>query len=376
MSRLTWIGATVSWEAALSELHRPARAEQVWVEQGLVQPDLPAGAHSFSGVPPLDRLAGARSVVVYATGNPLSESRQPFWQHLPAACSARVILDPYGALALAAECDRWLQPGRPWAVVEGQVVSASGPVLTGPLAGIDVLVTRPLERARDLVRSLGKLGARALTCPMWRTDATDSAETLAAWMHSGPWDSVLVTSAQAAQLSAAAILRVRPVQVAAVGPLTATALRRGGVSVQLVGRAGAVSLASELSRTLQPGAKVAVLRAEGAPPTVLAALSSMGFAVTEVTTHRLIPAPPDALVPLGALVRRVARPWALVFDGRAAQVLASALAPSERQHLRVAVIGPQTAQTARECGLRVAAEATRPSGKELVSCLLAAGGTA
>lgn len=376
MTRLTWIGATVGWEAAHSRLHRPDAAEQVWVEQGLAPGYPSAGAHSFSGVPPLDRVAKARSVVVYATGNPLSKSRQPFWQHLPAACSARVILDPYGALALAAECDRWLQPGRPWAVAGGQLVSASGPALTGPLAGIDVLITRPLERARDLIRSLGKLGARALSCPMWRTDATDSAGALATWLHSGPWDSVLVTSAQAAELSAAAILQVRPAQVAAVGRLTATALRRGGVQVQLVGRAGAMSLASELSRTLQPGAKVAVLRAEGAPPTVLGALSSMGFEVAEVTTHRLIPAPPAALMPVGDLVRRAARPWALVFDGRAAQILASALEPSERQRLQVAVIGPQTGQTARECGLRVAAEAARPGGKELVSCLLAAGGMA
>lgn len=376
MTRLTWIGTTANWEPGPRELRPLAAGAEIWIELGLTQADVPGGAHWFSGAPPLGIQPGHRSQVIYASGNPFSEDRQAFWRQLGAAWSAQVILDPFAALALAAETDLWLQPGRSYAVVGGQLKIATRPDQAGPLTGWDVVVTRPLEQAAVAARTLTNLGARALSCPMWRLGAPQDPHALAAWRDGGPWGGVLVTSAQAAQASANAILQVRPAQVAAVGPKTASVLRRGGVKVQLVGSGGAVSLAKQLTRNLQPGAKVAVLRAEGAPPAVLTALASQGFEVAEVATHRLIPAPAKALQPLGQLVRRSERPWALIFDGRAAEILASALDPAERARLQVAVIGPQTALTARECGLQVAAEAGRPSWQELVSCLMEAGGEA
>ncbi len=374
MTRLSWIGATPGWEPAPWEMRRPERGAEIWVEEGLSGADLPSGAHRFAAVPELGGWSRAQPQVIYASGNPIAEHRRPFWRLASAEWSTRVVPDPFAALALAAEDGLWLQPGRPYAVEEGQLQAALEPERRGPLARTDVLVMRSPERARAIVRTLNQLGARTLSCPMWRFAPARDRDALAAWSESGAWDGVLVTSAQAAITAAAAILRVGPAQVAAVGPKTALALGRGGVAVQLIGEEGALSLAAELGRQIRSGGRVAVLRAEDAPRDVLVALSSQGLEVTEVATHRLIPAPGPALKPLGPLVRQSERPWALIFDGRAAEVLALALDEAQRSRLQVAVIGPQTARTARECGLQVAAEAARPTAEELVRCLVAQGG--
>lgn len=375
MPALTWVGATAGLDLHRSACRLLARAEAVWVEKSLTGFGHDASWHRFSERPPLPESAAGRRVVVLASGHPLAGARAAFWREWPPQRSAELTLDPYVALAVAGAGGPWLTPHRPYRVHGGQLV-ADQPAAKGPLAGMDVLITRPLAQAWRLGAELTRLGARRLYCPLWQYAAPTAPEAEGDWTRAGPWQAVLVTSQEAARRSADQIRLAEPGLVAAVGEATRAALGRRGIQVQVVGTGGGLSLAEALRPHLTPGARVAVLRAEGAPRALPEALLARGWSVREVATHRLAAAPQTALGGLSPVVALSENPWALVLNGRAAAVLAQALDPLGRERLQLAVIGPETAKAAREWGLRVAIQADRPRWHRLLQQLADVGGCA
>ncbi len=373
MPALTWIGATAGLDLHPSACRLVARAEAVWVERSLTGFGHDASWHRFSERPPLPESAAGRRIVVLASGHPLAGARAAFWREWPPGRSAAVSVDPYVALAVAGGGGPWLTPHRPYRVHGGQLV-ADQPPAKGPLAGMDVLITRPLDQSWRLGAALARLGARRLYCPLWRYAAPSTQEAEDDWTRAGPWQAVLVTSQEAARRSADQIRLAGPGLVAAVGETTRAALRRRGVQVQVVGTGGGVSLVEALGPHLTQGARVAVLRAEGAPGTLPEALLARGWSVREVATHRLATVPESGLGGLSQVVALSENPWALVLNGRTAAVLAQVLDSPGRERLKLAVIGPETAKAAREWGLRVAIQADRPSWHRLLQQLADVGG--
>lgn len=310
-------------------------------------------------------------LVVLASGNPLAGERSALWRNWPSKWRAEVSLDPYSALAVVADGGPWLVPHRSYPVRAGQVAPEGASRANGPLTGLDVLLTRPLASSRRMGLAIGQLGARQLYCPLWCYAPPTDANGGAHWAEDGPWDAVLVTSAEAARRAAEQIRSSQPRVLAAVGEATAQVLDRAGIRVQVVGQGGGASLAAQLVPVLPSGARVAVLRAEAAPGRLLQLLRAQGWLAREVTTHRLIMVPRSALAGLSQVVAASTDPWALVFNGRTAAFLASLLDAAAVGRLKLAVIGPETAEVARECGLQVAVTAAQPSWRRLLAQLVA-----
>lgn len=252
----------------------------------------------------------------------------------------------------------------------------------GGLRGRRVVVTRAPHQAGELARLLEDRGARVLYLPVIRiADPLDWApldDALRA-LASGRYTWVAFASANAVGkvmdrvdrlgLDGVALARAR---VAAVGPTTAAALRARGVEPDAV---PAAFTAAALARSLGPGSGAVLLpRVEGAPRAPLVALRDRGWRPEQVVAYRNLPADPtpavddvrarrfDALTLASAsaargLVRLLGNPAEL------------GLAPEQDSPCVVACIGPQTAEAAGRCGLRVDVVASEHSAAGLVAAL-------
>ena len=183
------------------------------------------------------------------------------------------------------------------------------PTLPGPprpLAGRTVVVTRSGRSAHALAEALERAGAAALELPLTRqidpSDAGAALKAAAAGVAGHRW--VVLTSVNAVERFMAELRDARAlgdVQVAAIGPATADALRRAGVEPDLVpARHSAQGLVDEFPgprrRRGAPGPLSQ--RRHGAADTVTEGLGRLGWDVRRVEAYRTVPlgAPDPALV--------------------------------------------------------------------------------
>ncbi len=255
---------------------------------------------------------------------------------------------------------------------------------TEPLRGKRVLVTRARAQADEMVRRLRALGAEPLLFPTIeiRPPADGYAALDAALGRLADFDWVVFTSVNGVEhvlrrlehlgLEPSALNRA---QVAAIGPATANALRARGVRVSLLPREYVAEALLE-AFPAPAGRRFLLLRADIARPALREGLRAAGADVEEVAVYRTALARPEpsALARLDGGVNvltftassAVRNFVAIVGDERARRLAAQAV---------VAVIGPVTAQTARELGLRVdvvAGEHTVPGLIEALCAHLAA----
>jgi uroporphyrinogen-III synthase len=167
-----------------------------------------------------------------------------------------------------------------------------------PLAGRRVLVTRPASQAAPLVRHLRELGAEVLEVPVITVEPLAGAAEMRAAARrlregrAPRW--LAVTSANAAEpLGTLEIpADLEGVVVAAVGEATAEALRRIGLSVELVGEGGgAGSLADRLIAAGAGGGVVWLPQARGARPELAERLRRAGAEVHVTACYRTITLP-------------------------------------------------------------------------------------
>jgi len=265
-----------------------------------------------------------------------------------------------------------------------------------------VLVTRTREQASTLVERLRELGARPVELPTIAVEPPASYADLdaallelagangraavdgagAAPPGARPTERwVIFTSANGA---AAVLARLEVLgldarvfggaRLAAIGPATAAALRRGGLRADYA-PAEAISsaiLADFAARDLR-GAWVLLPRADLAPPDLAAGLSARGATVRSVVAYRTVPA-----AGLTAAARRTLEggevDTACFTSSSTVRNLVQALdgdvgllAP-----LTIVCIGPVTAATARELGLRVDVVAREHTVEGLVDALVEA----
>ena len=262
-----------------------------------------------------------------------------------------------------------------------QAIQPPGTSQSTVLQGKRIVVTRPHTQAGDLVQRLSALGAIPLIFPTISIVApADNYAGLDAALHRlAAFDWVVFTSVNGVihvwQRLAALGLHTQawpPVQVAAIGPATAEALRERGVQVAVVpDRYVAEAL---LTAMPQPaGQRFLLPRAAGARDLLHSGLVAAGAEVVEVHAYQAVPArlSPEALEELEKGVD------VLTFTSSSTvQNFVDQIGPDQAQRLvaraLVVAIGPITAHTAHAMGLRVDAVATEYTIAGLVETLVTA----
>ncbi len=242
-----------------------------------------------------------------------------------------------------------------------------------PLSGWRILVTRARSQASALVERLAAAGAWPVELPVIAVaDAADGGAALdLAMSRVDRYDWIVFTSVNAVERSWRHLRDARSLgrtKVAAIGDGTAAALAERGVVADLLpDRFVAESLVAAFPEPSERGTGSALLpSAAGARAVLAAGLREKGWRVDVVEAYRTVrPAPGDAA--------------SAALDGADAVTFTSSstvtgfleVAGAKRVPAVVACIGPVTAQTAREAGLRVDVVAPVHTVDGLVAALVA-----
>jgi uroporphyrinogen III methyltransferase/synthase len=245
-----------------------------------------------------------------------------------------------------------------------------------PLTGLTVLVPRARDQASDFSALLRSRGAEPLEVPtieirpVATTDELDRAvEDLAA----GHFDWVVLTSVNGvaalrarAEASGRGPAALNAARVAAVGPATEAALRAWGVAPDLVPEV-ATTAALGHAFPAGPGA-VLLARADLANPELAVVLRAKGWEATEVVAYHT--------VPLGRLDPAARRrldggevDWVAFTASSTVEGFLRGYGGPPPPGVRVAAIGPVTADTARSAGIPVATTATEHTIGGLVEAI-------
>ena len=223
-----------------------------------------------------------------------------------------------------------------------------------PLAGLRVVVTRPLDQSGDLVTRLRLEGAEPVVIPTIRIeDPVDGGVALrAALTRLGTYSWLVVTSANGARRVLDALppdARMDTIRVAAIGPATAAELKKGGVDATLLpDSAVGESLVASFPDPVKGDGPILLARAAVARDVVPDGLRSRGWVVDVVDAYRTVPVERESVEPSqwsGAAAvtftsSSTVRRWVELFGAHSRPPL-------------VVCIGPVTADTARQEGLEV-----------------------
>jgi uroporphyrinogen III methyltransferase / synthase len=235
----------------------------------------------------------------------------------------------------------------------------------GPLAGLTVLVPRARGQAGELSALLRARGAEPLEVPTIEirpVASTAELDRAVEGLAGGRFDWVVLTSvngvaavrarAEAAGRGPAALAAAK---VAAVGPATEAALRTWGVVPDLV--PGSATTAA-LGQAFPPGPGAVLLaRADLANPELAVVLRAKGWETTEVVAYHTVPV--GALDPAArARLDGGEVDWVAFTASSTVEGFLGGYGGPPPPGVRVAAIGPVTADTARSAGIRVATTAT------------------
>ena len=257
---------------------------------------------------------------------------------------------------------------------------------TKPLFGWNVLIPRTREQAGATIERLSSYGANADVVPTISVEpprTPQQMERAVKGLVTGRYEWIGFTSVNAVRavrekfdefgLDARAFAGLK---IAAVGGVTAQALRDWGIVPDLVpaedqSAAGLLAEWPEFDPVLDPINRVFLPRADIATDTLVAGLVDMGWEVDDVTAYRTVRAAPPA-----AAVRDAIKSGAfdaVLFTSSSTVRNLVGIAGKPHHSTLVAVIGPATAKTAQEHGLRVDVMAAEPSSDALVDALAAHG---
>jgi uroporphyrinogen III methyltransferase/synthase len=253
---------------------------------------------------------------------------------------------------------------------------------TKPLFGWNILVPRTKEQSGATIARLESYGATAEVVPTISVEpprTPQQMERAVKGLVTGRYEWIGFTSVNAVKavrekfeefgLDARAFAGLK---IAAVGGVTAGALREWGIVPDLVpsGENSANGLLADwppFDEMLDPINRVFLPRADIATDTLVAGLQSMGWEVDDVTAYRTVRAAPPA-----APIREAIKGGqfdAAVFTSSSTVRNLVGIAGKPHTSTIIAVIGPATAKTAEEHGLRVDVMAPNPSVEEVVDAL-------
>lgn len=243
------------------------------------------------------------------------------------------------------------------------------------LRDVRIAVTRPAAQAEELAQPLRELGAQVVITPLIRIVATGDNEVLRKALHElESFDWIIFSSANGVDVFVNALraagreLSALRGSIACVGPATAAAARSYGLQTSVmpesfVGEAIAEALSA---REDLAGRRVLIARAGGARQELPARLAATGAIVADVELYR------SAVDEEGARILREH-----IYKG-AVDVVTFTAASAVRHFVQevgdpgstlIAVIGPVTAEAARELGLDVHIEASSHTAEGLVAAI-------
>jgi uroporphyrinogen III methyltransferase / synthase len=251
-----------------------------------------------------------------------------------------------------------------------------------PLSGRRVAVTRARAQSEALVRPLEILGATVVEIPTIEVRNPDSWAALdGALARLSEFDFLVLTSVNGVEkllerLTSAAIdaTGLRSLEVGAIGPATASALRSAGIKVDFVPKSyRAEGLLEALEGRDIRGKRFLIPRAKVARDVVPRVLAERGAHVEVVEAYQT--AMPEAdrnalrtmLSPAPDLVTFTSSSTALNFAGLLQEDGEHALIPPGE--VRAASIGPITSETARSLGFQVVLEAAEYTIPGLIAAI-------
>jgi uroporphyrinogen III methyltransferase/synthase len=254
------------------------------------------------------------------------------------------------------------------------------------LSGKSILVTRPQKQARELTKLIEERGANPVLFPVIETVWPDDLEALdLALQHLKQYDWVLFTSANGVHFFFKRLEQVyareaefkpvldsllsslfREIKVAAIGPKTAKALQGKGINVSsLPARFKQEDFVQELTHETdgsgKAGLRVLFPRAKQARRHLGEELRNLGMIVDEVDTYQTIKVDQgkeevyhrlqkEELDVITFTSSSAVKNFVQIFEGMEWE--------DDLKSVTIACIGPVTALTAREQGLKVDVEAT------------------
>jgi uroporphyrinogen III methyltransferase / synthase len=255
-----------------------------------------------------------------------------------------------------------------------------------PLAGRSILITRASDQTESLVHELEVRGAKPVLQPMISFHPPNDFGPLdRALRELRTFDWLLLTSANAVRalversrsLGVDVMNSFAALRIAAVGPVTAEAVRRAGLPLSQVatkhqGLALAQEFASEFARK-----RILLPRSNLASAELPDALRGLGANVTEVIAYRTFAAEPEGE---GQTQFFSGRLEAILFfspsavrnflnwdEGKGGQVLRSISDLSRKT--AVVAIGPVTASALRDAGLRNIVQASNTTVPAVIEAL-------
>ncbi len=253
---------------------------------------------------------------------------------------------------------------------------------TKPLFGWQVLVPRTKEQAGTLSAGLRSHGAVPVEVPTISVEPPRNPlqmDKAVRGLVEGRYEWIAFTSVNAVKavrekfeeygLDARAFSGLK---IAAVGEKTAASLADWGLRADLVpsGEQSARGLLEdwpEYDEVLDPINRVFLPRADIATETLVAGLLELGWEVDDVTAYRTVRATPPPAPVRDAI--KSGKFDAVVFTSSSTVRNLVGIAGKPHAATVIAVIGPATAKTAEEHGLRVDVLAPHPSVEELVEAL-------
>ena len=274
----------------------------------------------------------------------------------------------------------------PAVIVIGQVVSLRDTLSwfeTKPLFGWRVLVPRTKEQAPALSAKLRGLGAVPEEVPTISVEPPRNPlqmDKAVRGLVEGRYEWVAFTSANAVRavrekfdeygIDARAFSGLK---IAAVGDKTAATLLDWGLRADLVPEAteqsavGLLDVFPEFDAQLDPINRILLPRADIATDTLIAGLVELGWECDDITAYRTVRAAPPPAPTRDAI--KTGKFDAVLFTSSSTVRNLVGIAGKPHPSTVIAVIGPATAQTCEEHGLRVDVMSPEPSVEALTEAL-------
>jgi uroporphyrinogen-III synthase len=227
------------------------------------------------------------------------------------------------------------------------------------------VVTRP--ESRPLAEALEALGAEVSIVPLIEIRPVEDPRALdAAVADLGTYDWIVFTSVNGVAAVGARLSGIGEARVAAVGPVTADAVRELGVEPSFVAARASEDIAAGLGSV--EGDRILLPQADISDPRLAEELRDCGATVDAVVAYRTIQVEPALW---GVLPLRIAHAIVLA-SGSAVRSLASIAGSLEGigESTILVCIGPKTAAVAREVGLPVGLVADETTSDGIIRSLV------
>lgn len=256
-----------------------------------------------------------------------------------------------------------------------------GPADPMPLAGRRILVTRPRQQVASFVRGLEARGANVVIfstveiLPLRDTAALDQAIC-----SMDGYDWLIFTSANGVRHflrrceALGQVASLQGLRLGAIGPETARVLEKHGLRIEVVPREyRAEGILDELGSDRVRGARFLLARVAGARDVLPETLRQWGGVVDVVEAYRSQPVK-DGGERLSALIRPGAMDCVTFTSSSTVSAFLDLLEGKAFARslagITVACIGPITAKTARDRGLKVHVEAREYTGGGLIRAIV------